>query len=223
MDAERQDENQPSAPDAARLPVAVDDGHGKCFRLRGRFGAAFLVAAALLAAAGGSTAADDRGRRAIAAEIHGEPLVGVGLVIGLAGTGDSAIDAKIVDSSIIGTLKRVGIEPWQGEIEPGRVAMVVLSAEMPRDARDGAMIEVRVRAIGNAGSLAGGTLLVAPLRDGAGAVHAVGQGSIAAQELAPAGDAIVRAALDRRLPEGRLAQGAAIRHQDAGRNVASLQ
>jgi hypothetical protein len=89
-------------------------------------------------------------------------LVGVGVVIGLPGTGDSAIDANAIDSSIVGVLKRAGLEPWRDQIKPGRIAVVMLSAELPVGARDGTQIAVSVSAIGDARSIAGGTLLVTP-------------------------------------------------------------
>jgi flagellar P-ring protein precursor FlgI len=170
---------------------------------RRRFALAPLLAGLLLLTAGRAAAADDMAP----ADGNAEPLVGVGLVIGLPGTGDSVVDSDFVQSSIVGILKSAGLEPWKDEIKPGRVAMVMLSAELPRDAGDGAVIDVDVRALGNAKSLAGGTLLVAPLRDAAGIVHAVGQGAIA-------GDA----------RGGRLVPGATIERQEQAvrREYASL-
>src|SRR5215470_13039463 len=56
--------------------------------------------------------------------------VGTGLVIGLAGTGDSEVDERLLEKSIIGVLKRAGVDVWQGQIEPGRVAKVIVTAEL---------------------------------------------------------------------------------------------
>jgi flagellar P-ring protein precursor FlgI len=105
-------------------------------------------------------------------------LFGVGLVIGLPGTGDSAVDEEAIEASIVGVLRRAGLEPWRDQIGPGRMAVVMVSAELPEGSGDGAKIDIRVSAVGDARSIAGGTLLVAPLRDADGVVHATGQGAI---------------------------------------------
>lgn len=152
---------------------------------------ALLACAALLAFAVSATA-DEAGVQTASVQSAGEPLVGVGVVIGLPGTGDSNIDHAIIETSIVGVLERAGVTPWQGQIEPGRIAVVMLSAEMPAGSRDGTRLEVSVQAIGNATSLAGGTLLVAPLRDAAGVVHAVGQGAIGADDRKLAAGAVIQ-------------------------------
>jgi flagellar P-ring protein precursor FlgI len=141
-------------------------------------------------------------------------------VIGLPGTDDSAIDANAIDSSIVGVLKRAGLEPWRDQIKPGRVAMVMLSAQLPDGAREGTQIAVSVSAIGDARSIAGGTLLVAPLRDADGTVHAIGQGPIAADGAPTA--SVLAAAAGAAMRTGELTQGAVVRRQAAGRSYAEL-
>jgi flagellar P-ring protein FlgI len=189
---------------------------------RGRPAMAALVAALALSALAPHARGDDSAApRPVAAASEQGMLVGVGLVIGLPGTGDSAIDANAIDSSIVGVLKRAGLEPWRGQIKPGRVAVVMLSAQLPDGAGDGTRIAVSVSAIGDARSIAGGTLLVAPLRDADGTVHAIGQGLIAAD--GPPTAAVVTVAADTGMRTGELAQGAVIKHQPtAARNYASL-
>ena len=181
-----------------------------------------LVAALTLSALAPLARGDDSAAPRPAAASEQGMLVGVGLVIGLPGTGDSAIDANAIDSSIVGVLKRAGLEPWRGQIKPGRVAVVMLSAQLPDGAGDGTRIAVSVSAIGDARSIAGGTLLVAPLRDADGTVHAIGQGLIAADGAPTA--AVVTVAADAGMRTGELAQGAVIKHQaaTAARNYASL-
>jgi flagellar P-ring protein precursor FlgI len=95
----------------------------------------------------------------------------------------------------------------------------MLSAQLPDGAHDGAKIAVSVSAIGDARSIAGGTLLVAPLRDADGTVHAIGQGLIAADGAPPAA---VVAASSTTMRTGELAQGAVLKHQAADRNYAAL-
>ena len=179
---------------------------------RGRAAVAALLAALMLSASA---------PMARAAGSEQDMLVGVGLVIGLPGTGDSAIDADAIESSIVGVLKRAGLDPWRDQIKPGRVAVVMLSAQLPDGACDGTKIAVSVSAIGDARSIAGGTLLVAPLRDADGTVHAIGQGLIAADGAPTA--AVVAAAPDAGTRTGEVAQGAVIKHQAADRTYASFE
>ena len=181
---------------------------------RGRGLAAVLAAVLMLSATAPAARADQAG-----ASTEQGMLVGVGVVIGLPGTGDSTVDANAIDSSIVGVLKRAGLEPWRDQIKPGRIAVVMLSAELPDGARDGATIAVSISAIGDARSIAGGTLLVAPLRDAEGTVQAIGQGLIAADGAPPAAVVAASSAATR---TGELAQGAVIKHQGADRNYAAL-
>ena len=177
-----------------------------------------LVAATLLAVA----ALSARAQEADAVPVDDNVLVGVGLVIGLPGTGDSTVDQAVVDASIVGVLKRAGLEPWREQIKPGRVAVVMVSAELPGGSGDGAKFDVNVTAIGDARSIAGGTLLVAPLRDGDGVVHATGQGLIAMQT-SSTGTVQASAAAVSGLRHAQIADGAVIaRPKPQMEDVASL-
>lgn len=149
-------------------------------QLAGSTRRALLAAGAMLLCSAQWAAADD-GSQVAAIAAESEPLVGVGLVIGLEGTGDSIVDSAAIDETIVGVLKRAGVEPWRDQIGPGKVAVVMLSAELPVGTRDGATLDVSIRSIGNASSLTGGILLVAPLRDSAGVVQAIGQGSLSVE------------------------------------------
>jgi flagellar P-ring protein precursor FlgI len=185
---------------------------------RRRTAVAALIAALAVSALAPSARADDGATTKLAAASEQDMLVGVGVVIGLPGTGDSAIDSHAIEASIVGVLKRAGLEPWRDQIRPGRIAVVMLSAQLPDGARDGTKIAVSVSAIGDARSIAGGTLLVTPLRDADGTVHAIGQGLIAADGAPTA--SIVAADAGARM--GALAQGAVVRHQVADRDYAAL-
>jgi flagellar P-ring protein precursor FlgI len=138
-------------------------------------------------------------------------LVGIGLVIGLPGTGDSIVDQKAVETSIVGVLKRAGLEPWREQIGPGRVAVVMLSAALPEIPREGARIDVSLSAIGDARSIAGGILLVAPLRDADGVVHATGQGPVSLDASSAGTVQGVGTPVDLRVAE--IADGAVIERQ----------
>jgi flagellar P-ring protein FlgI len=163
---------------------------GRCAkRLAFLFGAGMLSAGLAFPAAAQDTAVVAAGNRT-------EIVMGVGLVIGLPGTGDSEVDKGLVDSSIVGVLKRAGLDMWHGQIEPGRVAKVVVTAQLPADPSDGARLVASVSAVGNAASLAGGTLLATPLRDQNGKLYAIGQGSIG-----PDGQLIKDPAVERHLQQ----------------------
>jgi flagellar P-ring protein FlgI len=144
---------------------------------------AVLLAAAMLPspllAAAPSAAGDSDTPASAAPKSDGHGVVtGVGLVVGLPGTGDSSVDQGFVEQSIVGVLKRAGLDLWRDQIEPGRVAKVLITAELPANAGNGARIAVHITAIGDAASLAGGTLLATPLRDEDGKVYGVGQGAV---------------------------------------------
>lgn len=180
--------------------------------LHSRYGrlAATLVAAFLLVASATSARAQDVVSTNAAAAADSNLLVGVGLVIGLPGTGDSTVDQGVVETSIVGVLERAGLEPWRDQIRPGRVAIVMVSAELPKGSGDGAKIDVDVSAIGDAHSIAGGTLLVAPLRDADGAVHATGQGFIA---MDASSTGMVQGSAVAGLRQAQIAEGAVIARQ----------
>lgn len=89
-------------------------------------------------------------------------LMGVGLVVGLAGTGDSK--KTTLTSSIVSNLfKDFGIQIEATEVDMRNIAAVMITAELPPFATNGLPIDVSVQSLGDAKSLAGGTLLQAPL------------------------------------------------------------
>ena len=189
-------------------------------RLSGARLAAMIAAALLLATSTSSRAQDAEPADQVAA-VANDVLVGVGLVIGLPGTGDSTVDQDVVDTSIVGVLRRAGLEPWRDQIGPGRIAVVMVSAELSEGSRDGAQIDIRVSAVGDARSIAGGTLLVAPLRDADGVVHATSQGVIAMNMLSAGTTVQIGAGVA--LREAEIAKGAVIGRQKALQDdIASL-
>ena len=169
---------------------------------------AAVLTGVLLAHAESPALAGDAASATTSATGDGNLLYGVGLVVGLPGTGDSVVDQNLVDHSIVGVLKHAGIEPWRGAILPGKVAAVTLSAELPDGAADGVKVEVRITPIGNARNLAGGTLLMAPLRGADGVVYALSQGAVLAGT-GKAGAVLAAASTESR-PAAKLASGAII-------------
>lgn len=104
-------------------------------------------------------------------------LFGYGLVVGLAGTGDTEM-VFFTSQTVAGMLGRMGIRIDPKDLRVRNVAAVMVTAKLPPFARPGTRIDVAVASMGNARSLAGGVLLVTPLNGGDGQVHAVAQGPV---------------------------------------------
>ena len=104
-------------------------------------------------------------------------LVGYGIVVGLAGDGDSSAGSTL--RSVANTLQRYGISVSASDIKAKNVAAVMLTADIGAFLKPGARIDVMVSSMGDAKTLQGGVLLQAPLLGGDGRVYAVAQGPVA--------------------------------------------
>jgi len=104
-------------------------------------------------------------------------LVGYGLVTGLAGTGDSPRN-KATRQSLANMLSRFDLAISSDEIQSRNVAAVMVTASLPANARPGSTLDVTVTSIGDARSLAGGLLLMAPLKGPDGKLYALAQGPL---------------------------------------------
>ena len=102
-------------------------------------------------------------------------IVGYGIVSGLAGTGDSSRSQATLQS-IANTLRDFGINLNAAQLNARNVAGVILTATLPAHARSGDKINVNVASVGDARSLLGGTLLMAPLYGPDRRVYALAQG-----------------------------------------------
>ncbi|MDQ6963686.1 MAG: flagellar basal body P-ring protein FlgI [Mariprofundales bacterium] len=112
--------------------------------------------------------------------VRSNALIGYGIVVGLNGTGDTSNSSPFTINSIAAMLERFGINVRSqiSTMKPKNVAAVMVTAELPAFARPGQSIDVVVSSMGDAKSLRGGTLLIAPLTAGDGKVYAVAQGGI---------------------------------------------
>jgi flagellar P-ring protein precursor FlgI len=155
------------------------NSHSIRFQLR--FGLRYLVGVFALFAAMSSPALANSRIKDIAdfENIRTNQLVGYGLVVGLAGTGDKIRNAPFTEESMQGMLERMGINIRGADMKVQNVAAVVVTATMPAFARAGSRVDVLVSAIGDASSLQGGMLIVSSLRGLDGEVYAVAQGPIA--------------------------------------------
>jgi flagellar P-ring protein FlgI len=104
-------------------------------------------------------------------------LVGYGIVTGLAGTGDSASN-KATRQSIANVLAQFDVAVQPDDILSRNAAAVMVTARLPPVARAGDTLDVTVTSIGDARSLAGGALLLSPLKGPNGKVYALSQGAL---------------------------------------------
>lgn len=107
--------------------------------------------------------------------VRENPIIGYGLVVGLDGTGDGG--GEITNTALKRMFQQLGLNP-QNEVSSNNVASVIVTANLPAFAREGQRIDVTVSSIGSASSLAGGTLLVTPLKGGDGNIYAITSGPI---------------------------------------------
>src|SRR5688572_11743530 len=98
-------------------------------------------------------------------------LVGYGLVVGLAGDGDS--NAVSTLRSVANVLQRYGLSVNASDLKAKNVAAVMITAEISAFLKPGARIDVNVASMGDAKSLQGSVLLQTPLLGADGRVYAV--------------------------------------------------
>jgi flagellar P-ring protein precursor FlgI len=107
---------------------------------------------------------------------RGNALKGVGIVVGLAGTGDGSEDAIRAQDEV---LRRMGVEiDDRNDLDSKNVAIVAVTALIPSFAKEGTRIDVMVGSLYDAKSLEGGTLLETLLSGIDGNVYAAAQGSV---------------------------------------------
>jgi len=104
-------------------------------------------------------------------------LVGYGLVTGLAGTGDSTRN-KATRQSIANMLARFDLTIAADDVQSRNVAAVMVSATLSPFARPGDALDVTITSIGDARSLVGGALMLAPLKGPDGKIYGLAQGPL---------------------------------------------
>jgi len=169
-----------------------------------------------LSLSSGSAMADRIKDLTSVAAMRSNQLIGYGLVVGLAGTGDGA-DVSFTAQSMKTLLTRLGVSlegalsdfetaASTGKVDIKNTAAVMVTAELPGFAKPGQKIDVTVSAIGKASNLRGGTLLLTSLRGVDGEIYAISQGSLAATGIdatAAAGSKVVIGVpTSTRIPQG---------------------
>lgn len=109
--------------------------------------------------------------------LRSNDLTGFGLVVGLPGTGDSP-DSVVTVAAVKNLYERLGYQVEGNAVVTQSVAAVIVTAKLPPFAKNGDRIGMRVSTLGDAASLAGGTLILTPLKAGDGKVYAMAQGAL---------------------------------------------
>ena len=107
-------------------------------------------------------------------------LVGYGVVVGLAGTGDDLTKNLFTAASLANIMNRQGVsmKDKTSALKADNIAAVMVTANLPPFAKNGSKIDVMVSSVGSAKSLQGGTLLMTPIRGADGEIYAVAQGAL---------------------------------------------
>ena len=141
-------------------------------------------------------------------------LIGYGLVVGLQGTGDSLRNSPFTKQSLQSMLDNMGVNVRNGSPRTRNIAAVIITAELPAYSGKGARIDVTVSSLGDASSLAGGTLLMTPLSGADRLIYAVAQGPLAVSGFASSGQA---ESLTQGVPTtGRIPNGALLERDSPG-------
>jgi flagellar P-ring protein precursor FlgI len=147
---------------------------------------------------------------ATVAGVRGNQLVGYGLVTGLDGTGDQTSQTPFTIQAVKNMLAQLGVlVPDNVNPQLRNVAAVTVQATLPPFAKPGQTIDVTVSSLGNAQSLRGGSLLMAPLRGADGQIYALAQGNLVVGGFGISGDDGSRVSVN--VPStGRVPNGATV-------------
>jgi len=142
--------------------------------------------------------------------VRDNQLVGYGLVVGLNGSGDSD-QTKFPVQTLTNLLERSGVTIRRSDITVKNLAAVMVTATLPPMAKQGSRIDVLVSSLGDAKSLAGGTLVMTPLKGADGQVYAVAQGAVSTSSFSYGGQA---ASTQKNHPTaGRVPEGALVERE----------
>ncbi|ACJ75367.1 flagellar basal body P-ring protein [Thermosipho africanus H17ap60334] len=102
-------------------------------------------------------------------------LFGIGIVVGLNGTGDGGT----LNSPLLANMfKNFGIPISEEDIKSNNTALVMVVADIPPFYKEGMRLDVIVASLGSAKSLENGVLLQTPLYGADGNIYAVAQGPV---------------------------------------------
>ena len=147
--------------------------------------------------------------------VRDNQLLGYGLVVGLAGTGDKQ-QTIFTTQSLANLLQRMGVTVAASAIVVKNTAAVMVTATLPPFAQPGMKIDITVSSVGDAANLQGGLLVMTPLKGPDGQVYAVGQGPVLTGGFSGGGNGttkVVNHPTVGRVPEGGLVEKLAPSYQ----------
>ena len=136
----------------------------------------FIVFSFLITGLNSNLCADRLKDLTSVAGIRSNQLIGYGLVVGLAGTGDG--NTKLIQQSMKSMVSQLGLSTDSGSLNGKNAASVMITAELPPFIKPGQNIDITVSTLGAAKSLRGGTLLMTPLKGADGETYAIAQGNL---------------------------------------------
>ena len=110
------------------------------------------------------------------AGVRSNQLVGYGVVVGLAGTGDGSSGLTL--QSLQSMVSQFGLVTKASNLTAKNAAAVIVTAELPAFMKPGQRLDITVSTIGGARSLRGGTLMMTPLLGADGETYAIAQGNL---------------------------------------------
>ena len=155
-------------------------------RLMTRLAKWMVLLGLFLGLAGTSAFADRLKDMTSIAGVRSNQLVGYGVVVGLAGTGDGSSGLTL--QSLQSMVSQFGLVTDAANLNAKNVASVMVTAEMPAFMKPGQRLDVTVSTISGAKSLRGGTLLMTPMLGADGETYAVAQGNLVVGGLGVAGN-----------------------------------
>ena len=158
----------------------------------------------ILGCASGQALADRLKDLTSIAGVRTNQLVGYGVVVGLAGTGDGSSGLTL--QSLQSMVSQFGLVTDAANLTAKNAAAVMVTAEMPAFMKPGQKMDVTVSTVGGAKSLRGGMLLMTPLLGADGETYAIAQGSLVVGGLGVTGNdgssVIVNVPTVGRIPRG---------------------
>ncbi|MBE0565134.1 MAG: flagellar basal body P-ring protein FlgI [Krumholzibacteria bacterium] len=146
-------------------------------RLRGAAACLAIVLLAWLPAAAGAAGTERIKDLALLEGTAEEPLVGVGLVLGLNGTGDGG-NSQVTVNALANLLEKLDMTVDPNQLKAKNVAIVTVTASLDPNASVGSRVDVTVTSLYDASSLEGGTLVMTPLKAVDGTICVLAQGAV---------------------------------------------
>ena len=138
-------------------------------------------------------------------------LQGIGIVVGLAGTGDKARAALMAQERM---LSRMGIDVMSSqELKSDNVAIVAVTTRLPAFAKQGTRIDVQVSSMYDTKSLEGGVLLETFLYGQDQQVYAIAQGPVSVGGFNVGGGGGAAAVRRNHVTSGRIPMGAYVERE----------